>query len=470
MQRALRHVQPVICNHDIDFTWSDVPVAPVSTIDRAAVARLADLEVGPVDKGWPPATWGRTVADVVAARLPLSSFPTPLVTLSNAALVSNTDALAAWTASRGMAFAPHGKTTMAPQLWAAQLDAGAWGITVANLHQLAVARSFGVRRVLVANAVISPLGLRWIADELTEHLDVTIATWVDSVAAVEIMTSALAGSAARESRCAVDVFVELGGAGGRTGARSVEDAVAVAVAVAASPHLRLVGVAGYEGALAHTPSPESLDTVRGYLRDLSRLHGILARHGRYDGPGAPMVSAGGSAYPDLVAEVLGPLAGDGAATVLLRPGAYLAHDDGFYREISPWGATPRTDGRPLRAALHGWVRVSSRPEPGLAIIDAGKRDLPFDEGLPEVQLLRARPGDGPGAAATPVTGFAVTALNDQHGFVRFDAADTTLEVGDELRLGLSHPCTTFDKWRLLPVVDDADAADPLVVDAVRTFF
>jgi D-serine deaminase-like pyridoxal phosphate-dependent protein len=441
--------------------------AAEGTIDRDAVARLAQHVVAPLDKGWPPATWGRTVADVVSAGLPLSAFPTPLMTLSRPALQHNVEGLAAWTSEHGMALAPHGKTTMAPQLWAAQLDAGAWGITLANVHQLAVARSFGVRRVLVANAVISPLGLRWIANELAAHPDIAIATWADSLAVVAVMTKALAESASRESHRLVDVHVELGGLGGRTGARSVDDAVAVARAVAASPYLRLAGIAGYEGALAHTTSPESLETVRGYLRELARLHGILAETGLHGGPEAPVVSAGGSAYPDLVAEVLGHLGEGGAAVVLLRAGAYIAHDDGFYREMSPFGATPRTDGQPLHAALHGWVRVSALPEPGLAIIDAGKRDLPFDEGLPEVQLLRSRTAGG---AAVPLTGFEVTALNDQHGFVRFDAATTPLEIGDELRLGLSHPCTAFDKWDLIPVVDDPDAADPVVVDAIRTFF
>jgi D-serine deaminase-like pyridoxal phosphate-dependent protein len=32
--------------------------------------------------------------------------------------------------------------------------------------------------------------------------------------------------------------------------------------------------------------------------------------------------------------------------------------------------------------------------------------------------------------------------------------------------GLSHPCTAFDKWSLLPVLDDEDR----VIDAVRTYF
>jgi D-serine deaminase-like pyridoxal phosphate-dependent protein len=118
--------------------------------------------------------------------------------------------------------------------------------------------------------------------------------------------------------------------------------------------------------------------------------------------------------------------------------------------------------------MHGWVRISSQPEPGLAIFDAGKRDLPFDEGLPEVQVRRPR---RPGDPVERLDGVSVTALNDQHGFLAFDDdGQPKVRIGDELRLGLSHPCTAFDKWTLVPVIDDPDAADPVVVDLVRTWF
>jgi D-serine deaminase-like pyridoxal phosphate-dependent protein len=181
-----------------------------------------------------------------------------------------------------------------------------------------------------------------------------------------------------------------------------------------------------------------------------------------------VVSAGGSSYFDQVAEVLGPLTA-GGTRVVLRSGAYIAHDDGYYRNTSPLGANPRTAGDRLVPAMHAWVRITSQPEPGLAIFDAGKRDLPFDNGMPEAQLLRPR---DTGEAPRPVDGLTVTRLNDQHGFLQFDpAADPVpVLVGDQLRLGLSHPCTAFDKWGLIPVVDDPDAAEPVLVDLVRTFF
>ncbi|WP_426565532.1 amino acid deaminase [Angustibacter sp. McL0619] len=447
------------------------PARPAG-IDREAVSSLRAARVSTHDKALPPDCWGLTVDDVVARRLRRSQLPTPLLTLSERDVAANLELLSGWVADRGLHLAPHGKTTMAPQLWARQLAAGAWGITLANLSQLAVARSFAVGRVMVANLVLSPLGLRWLAAELARADSFSVSVWADSVAAVRLMDEALAGADQPLPR-PLDVLVELGGPGGRTGARDLTTALEVARAIAAAQHLRLVGVAGYEGALAHDSDPASLAVIRDYLSAMVAVHEAVAGQALYPADVVPVVTAGGSAYFDVVAEVLGPLAAQGVE-VVLRSGAYLVHDDGFYRHISPVGERPRTSGGRLTSAMHGWVRVTSQPEPGTAIFDAGKRDLPFDEGLPTVQ--RRFPVGPAGAAGGPsegtvLEGVTVSALNDQHGFLSFPAdRPAPVVVGDELRLGLSHPCTAFDKWGLIPVLDDAAADDPVVVDLIRTYF
>lgn len=434
------------------------------TIDTERVAELAAERVDWRHKGMPPALWGKTVEDIRRARPRLAELPTPLLTLSRPALEHNRTAFAQWCAVRGLELAPHGKTTMAPQLWAEQIESGAWGITVANQAQLAVARAFGVSRIMVANSVVAPLSLRWIADELATNPDLEILVWADSVETVAIMHAALDADVPRAgARPRLEVLVERGGAGGRTGTRDLETSLAVAEAIAGSPHLRLAGAAGYEGALAHSGDESSRRVIAAYLRDLVEVHERVSPW--YDGTYPPVISAGGSAYFDVVDEVLGPQAQAGAH-VVLRSGAYLIHDDGFYRGLSPLGAQPRTTGEGLHPAMHGWVTVTSAPEPGMALVDAGKRDLPFDEGLPEVQLRRGRDAGQP---PQPLQGVAVTALNDQHAFLAYEGP-TPVRIGDELRLGLSHPCTAFDKWTLIPVLDDEDATEPAVVDLVRTWF
>ncbi|WP_245713776.1 amino acid deaminase [Nocardia vaccinii] len=429
-------------------------------IDTARIATLHERVLGPEHKSLPPSAWGRTTREFLASAPHLDDLQTPVLTMDRAALDSNTRLMADWAASAGMRLAPHGKTTMAPQLWSEQLTAGAWGITLATGWQVQVARSFGVARILLANALVDPVGLRWLAAELGRDPDFEFRSWVDSVATVETMDRHLADA---PEGLRVAVLVELGGPGGRTGARDVREALAVAAAVRRSARLELAGVGGYEGAFAHDRENRAVAAVRGYLDNLVRLHRELAE--LYERPA--ILTAGGSAYQDLVVDRLAESADEhgarGPATsVVLRSGAYIIHDDGFYSGISPLGAE-RAE-RPLRSAMHGWARTVSRPEPGLALLDAGKRDLPFDEGLPVPQ----RVSRGLGQEDLPC-GAHVSALNDQHAFLRLPA-DGTVPIGSVVRLGLSHPCTAFDKWRLIPVIDDAAAARPRVVDLLHTFF
>ncbi|MEV0687753.1 amino acid deaminase [Nocardia sp. NPDC050378] len=431
------------------------------TIDNDVVDALAAELLGPHIKSAPPAAWGHTVREYLTGTPQLTHWQTPLLTLDRAALDANRALMADWSSAGGVALAPHGKTTMAPQLWREQLRAGAWGITLATAWQAQLARSFGVGRILLANALVDPIGLAWVAEESARDENFEFYCWADSVATVELMDKILRDTAPGPR---VRVLVELGGAHGRTGARTRAEALAVAHALVGSERLVLAGVGGYEGALAHDRTTAALAAVRGYLRELAALHAELGAV--YPGPA--IVSAGGSAYPELVVDELAGLASDrreptapGSTTVVLRSGAYLVHDDGFYAGISPLSAPAADPG--LRSAMHGWARVVSRPEPELALLDGGKRDFPFDEGLPTPQLVV-------GGSALP-SGAQVSALNDQHTFLRLPGATfADLPVGSVVRLGLSHPCTAFDKWRLIPVIDSAETAHPRVVDLIRTYF
>jgi D-serine deaminase-like pyridoxal phosphate-dependent protein len=315
--------------------------------------------------------------------------------------------------------------------------------------------------VIVANLFLRPAGLRWLAGELAADPGFDFLCWVDSVEAVETMEAALA-TVPSERR--VSVLIELGHAHARTGARNLPAALEVADAVLSSAHLALAGVSGFEGAVAHGTDEQAIADVDGFLGQMVELHRALL--GRYEVDEA-LLTAGGSAYFDRVAAILGPEVGDHGAVptrVVLRSGAYIVHDDGYYREATP---NARGTGPRFRPAMNVWARVISMPEPGIAYLDAGKRDVPFDEGLPEVQLMR-RTADG-AVTTQPLTGHELFSTNDQHSFVRVPA-DSPLRVGDVVRLGLSHPCTAFDKWSLIPVIDDAAGQTPAVVEFIRTYF
>jgi D-serine deaminase-like pyridoxal phosphate-dependent protein len=428
-------------------------VVQAGSIDRDRVAAIDDERIDWRFKGLPPAAQGMTIGAAREAGLRLFDCLPPLVVLDAEAIEHNLVAMADFCARHGFAHAPHGKTTMAPQLYARQFDHGAWGQTAANASQLRVYRAFGVSPVILANELVDPAALAWLAGELERDPGFRFCCWADSVRGVALMTEALAGAARP-----VDVLVELGAPHGRTGVRDMATGIEVAEAVAASPALRLTGVGGYEGAVSDESTPQALAAVHGYLSDLRALAVELAGRGHFDGVEEVIVTAGGSSFFDQVADVLGAPWPDGLPVLpVLRSGAYLTHDSGFYDRVSPLGAHPRVTGPVLRPALRAWAQAMSAPEPGLALLTAGKRDVPYDIDLPMPQLLRRN------GTVRPLVG-EVTALNDQHTFLSH-AGD--VEVGDWVGLGLSHPCTTFDKWQLLPVIG---ADGETVVDLIRTYF
>ncbi|MGW1727040.1 amino acid deaminase [Streptomyces sp. NPDC002306] len=417
-----------------------------------ALARLAEERVDHRFKGLPPDADGLTVGELAAQRRDLftGGFTTPVLALSAERLEHNLALMETYADRHGLTFAPHGKTSMAPQLFRRQTERGAWGITLAVPHQVRVARAFGVARVFLANELVDPAALRWIAAELAADQDFRFVCYVDSVRGVELMGEALAGAARP-----VDVVVELAaGEGARTGARTEAECAAVADAVAAVPALRLVGVAGYEGEVPRA-TPER---VRAWLRRLVALAVDFDKAGRFSGVDEVVVSAGGSAWFDAVADVFAEIPGLSVPVLkLLRSGAYVSHDDGHYRELTPFNRVPEEGA--LEPAFRLWTQVVSRPSTEQAFVNAGKRDAAYDLDLPLPQVVRR---DG---AERPATGVEVTALSDQHAWLR-TGPEADLEVGDWLALGLSHPCTSFDKWQLIPLVE----ADGTVVDYIRTFF
>ncbi|MFE7381481.1 amino acid deaminase [Streptomyces zhihengii] len=419
-----------------------------------AVDRLADEPVDHRFKALPPDAQGLTVGELASARRDLftGGFTTPVLALSAESLEHNLALLETYAERHGLAFAPHGKTSMSPQLFARQLERGAWGITAAVPHQVRVYRAYGISRIFLANEVVDAAALRWIAGELDADPGFRLVVYVDSVRGVELMDEALRGVSRP-----LDVVVELGaGDGARTGVRTEAGCAAVADAVAAAESLRLVGVAGYEGEVPRADG----DSVRAWLRRLVALAAAFDAEGRFADTDEIVVSAGGSAWFDAVADVFATIPALSAPVLkLLRSGAYVSHDDGHYRHLTPFNRVPAEGS--LQPAFRLWAQVVSRPSPEQAFLNAGKRDAAYDLDLPEAQAVRdARTG-----AVRPADGITVTGLSDQHAWVRTDAG-AELEVGDWVGMGLSHPCTSFDKWQLIPVVEQ----DGTVTDFIRTFF
>ena len=402
--------------------------------------------------------------NVLAGDLPL-----PLALIKRRALEHNIRWMQDYVRGQGIALAPHGKTTMSPQLFRRQLAAGAWGITFATVKQLAVGvQQAGVRRALIANQVCSAADLAGLAALLARHPDLRVVFLVDSLAQCALIERWQAG---RGDAPVFEVLLEIGVPGGRSGTRTHDEALALAAHLHAASGLRLVGLECYEGLGAQGDSAADrayADALMGRLRAVAEA---CAERGWFEvgGAGEVIVSAGGSGIFDLVAGALRPrLAGDRPVLGLLRSGCYVTHDHGHYRRLVAVVDHRLCERDGLRSALEVWALVQSCPEPGLAILAVGRRDLSFDIELP--RPVWHAPLDECGAPRPAPEGWRITGLNDQHAYLRWDPRDPAAtpgpQVGDRLGLGISHPCTTFDKWTWLPIVEE----DYRVSDAVLTHF
>lgn len=436
---------------------------------EAALAALEALPLDALTKGL-PAEAGRVALGEVGRQgwnLLAGDLALPVAVLRESALERNEAWMRGFLAATGAVIAPHGKTTMSPQLFRRQLAAGAWAITVATVQQLAVCRRFGIRRVLLANQLVGRPAIRAVTAALAE--DPGFAFWclVDSpegVAALE------AGAAEAGLQRPVRVLLEGGVAGGRTGCRDRGSALAVARAVKAAPHLALAGVEGFEGLVQGADEAVREAAVEDFLDFLAGLAEACDAERLFEAE-TVLLTAGGSAFHDLVARRLGAVALSRPTRVVTRSGCYLTHDTGLYGrafarllERSPELAALGEGPSP---ALEVWSLVQSRPEPGKAILSFGKRDAGFDAGLPVAQAWH-RPGRaGPPQPLAP--GHAVVRLHDQHAELALPpdgAGESPLAVGDLVACGVSHPCTTLDRWRVVFTVGE----DYGVTGALATFF
>jgi D-serine deaminase-like pyridoxal phosphate-dependent protein len=378
----------------------------------------------------------------------------PSAVLYEDRLLHNLNWMRQFISAYGVKLAPHGKTTMAPKLFQLQLQAGAWGITLATAHQTQVAYAHGVHRILMANQLIGKQNMAAISALLRDP-EFEFHCLVDSTAQIEQLGRYFAD---RDQR--LNVLLELGVDGGRTGVRSDEQLNSALAALSRwSSSIALTGIEIYEGVL------DDESSIRALLQHAVDVTHRLATESRFQR--APILLSGaGSAWYDVVADVFSSASFGDSVEIVLRPGCYLTHDVGAYQRAQARILKSNPIAQQMHAgllpALHLWAYVQSIPESGRAIVGMGKRDASFDSGLP-VPALHYRPGNV--TPLVPPSHWVINKMMDQHAFLQIRDADD-IRVGDMIGFDICHPCLTFDKWRTLPILN----ADFRVIDIVQTFF
>jgi D-serine dehydratase len=411
-------------------------------------------------KGFPPAASACRIDEIGGRRWNVlaGDLSFPIALLRDSALSHNIAWMQEFARARGLDLAPHGKTTMSPELYRRQIDAGAWGISFATVYQLSVGAGAGLTRALIPNQVVCDADLDGLAALLRDFPALRVWFLVDSLAQIRLIES---WKKKRKNPVAFDCLLEIGIPGKRTGCRTLDEALAVAAALHASPALRLGGIECYEGSVAQCDSEHDRREVDALMRRVADAALACDRGGFFENEEV-LMTAGGSSLFDLVADGL-KLQLSKPVRGILRSGCYITHDHGSYMNLLRKVEERQHFSSSLQPAIEVWAMAQSRPEPGLAILTCGKRDISYDLSLPVALFHCAR---GQAAPRAIPDGWTLADLNDQHAYLRFPESDPGPAVGDLIGLGISHPCTTFDKWRWLPVVDDHYN----IIDAVTTHF
>lgn len=383
--------------------------------------------------------------------------PLPLMVLKRSNLTHNSDVFAQYLESYDLSLAPHGKTTMSPQIFEEQIQQGAWGITAATINQMQVMRHYGVDRVILANQLVGKSNIRTVIAELNADPEFEFFCFVDSI---ELLHNIERNLEVLNQTRPINVLVEIGAIGGRTGVRSKDKALSLIKKIIEQPQkLKFCGIGAFEGAIpgldsGTQPVTKFAELILDIIRDIPQT--------AYSGLSEFILTGGGSAYFDMIAEQFKSLQLSVPVRVLLRSGCYITNDQGAYFKAQEQARLDpnRHWQHKLRPALEIWSYVQSIPEPELAFLTMGKRDVPFDAGLP-IPFKRYRPGVG----FLDVGKCEIYNTNDQHAYVRLGPGSDWV-VGDMVCSGISHPCTAFDKWRFIPVVND----DYDVTEAIMTYF
>ena len=376
-------------------------------------------------------------------------FPLPLAVIKETAIEHNLLWMKDFCEKRQLDIAPHGKTSMSPELYARQLDAGAWGISFANVFQASLGIRHGVKRIIIANQVYQQADLEALSVLLATYPDIRVYFLVDSVEQVDAIEK---WQSSTQSKKPFTVLIELGIQGKRTGCREHEQAMTLARKIKDTRGLLLCGIECYEGALATCDHEHDQASVAALMNRVQQLAVACEKENLFENEEI-LLTAGGSAIFDLVAQHLKPQL-QRPTRGILRSGCYLTHDHVHYRKMLKCVGERLQLRETLRPALEVISSVQSCPEAGLALLTMGKRDVSYDMDLP-VAIWRAKLGDK--VVSGVPSHWEITALNDQHAYLKFNPATPTLEhphVGQIIGSGISHPCTTFDKWRWMPIVDD----------------
>lgn len=326
--------------------------------------------------------------------------PAPIIDMD--ILQHNIAGMAERLRASGISHRPHIKSHKSVEIARMQLRAGAAGITVAKLAEAEVFAAAGVESILVAYAVIGEDKLQRYAKL---HMQCRMTTTVDSL----VCAAGLSDIGLRTGK-PVEVLIEIDGGLHRGGRPAGEDAVKFALELQQLPGIRIAGLMGYFGTIYSNTGEAAFR--RAAREEAAQMLGT-AELLQAAGVPVEVISTGSSPAALMSGELTG--------ITEVRAGNYVFFDAS--------GVGMGLAGE-KNCALRVIATVISTPLPGRATIDAGTKSLTSDK-------AHGREGFGIVVGHPEVQ---IAALNEEHGFLRFDPAAAPFKIGDRIEIIPNHSC------------------------------
>jgi D-serine deaminase-like pyridoxal phosphate-dependent protein len=336
-----------------------------------------------------------------------SEIDTPALLLDLPSMEQNLQRMAAFTAAKGINLRPHVKTYKAtPELAHLQLQAGAIGLTCAKLSEAEVLAAAGVKDILIANQIVGPKKLKRLA-KLATTCEIKVA--VDNPENVEALSQIACANGV-----VLGVLVEVNIGHNRCGVAPFADTLALVKLILQKRSLKFMGLMGYDG---HCTTKVT-EQERGPLS--LQANTLLANTRKYveeAGIAVEIVSGSGTFTYRYASEVEG--------ITEIQAGTYLLMDSAFQEHGM----------REFERTLSVLATITSKPTYAnanrLAIIDAGRKSISPQLGLPEIKSPN---------------GVKVRSLSDEHGRIVLDAETQGLQIGDKIELWVRDANGTINQF------------------------
>jgi len=324
---------------------------------------------------------------------------TPILLIDLDLMESNIAKMADFFRSVNANLRPHTKTHKTPIIAHKQIDASAIGVTCAKLGEAEVMVNSGIKQVLIANEIITPLKIEKLTS-LARHADLIVA--VDDEDNVEHLSKSAFNKGVN-----LKVLVEVDIGMKRCGVEPGEPALKLAHKIEKSKNLTFAGLMGYEG---HTVTIPDFDK-RKYETEKSmallvETKDLIERSGLR----VEIMSGGGTGTYNITGKI--------PEMTEIQAGSYVVMD-AYYKNVV----------NEFDCALTILSTVISRPNKTTAIIDAGIKTMTKEFGLPLVKGIE---------------GVKLTRLSEEHGNLDVSKSEIDLKRGDKIELIPTHCCTTIN--------------------------